>query len=128
MNTKELRVGNYVEVDGAIVEVGAICSDKEDHIEIKVSADKKNEINITKVKPVPLTGELLSKCCEFDNDGKHVIGIDEHRHFLKIQNGYVILLNYKNEEMIHFWDVQSLHQLQNLYYALKNKELTMDIN
>lgn len=127
MNTRELRIGNYVAVDGATAAVDAICSKKDGYIEIKTNGQNIREVTLTDIKPIPLTNELLNNCCEFDNNGRHVIGIDDHRHFLKIQNGYVVLMNRKFEDMIHFWDVQSLHQLQNLYFALKGEEMTVKL-
>ena len=123
MNTREIRIGNYVEVKGRIVKVDSILGDGKEEVEIVTPEQKLETVKIAEVKPVPLTGDILMKCCEFDTTGKHIIGIDDHRHYLKLKDGYVTLLNNKYEDMIHFWDVQSLHQLQNLYFALKGKEM-----
>ena len=93
---------------------------------MKLPDEQKIEIDIADVTPIKITGELLANCCNFDETGNHIIGIDSHRHFLKIEeNRHISLLNRQYEPMIHFWDVQHLHQLQNLYYALKNEEMVV---
>ena len=123
MDTKELRIGNYVAVNGETVMVEGICGPEEEHIQIRKSRNEIAEVKISEVQPISLRGELLLKCCEFDEEGNHTIGIDHHRHYLKVEDGYIVLLNKQKEALIHFWDVKSLHQLQNLYHALKGKEM-----
>src|SRR4051812_8133507 len=122
MNTKEMRIGNYVEVNGKVVKVDSILGDGKEQVVVVTNDNKELTVKIADVQPIPLTGDILMKCCEFDKEGKHIIGIDAHRHYLKLQDGYVTLLNNRYEDMIQFWDVKSLHQLQNLYFALKGKE------
>ena len=123
MNTRELRIGNYVQVGGEIKPVDGICSEKEDHIQVRTAQNKLLDVSLDQVKPIPLHGQLLIKCCEFDEEGTHTIGIDHDRHYLRVEDGYIVLLNKQKEALIHFWDVKTLHQLQNLYYALKGKEM-----
>jgi hypothetical protein len=123
MDARELRIGNYVEVNGERVMVEGICGPGEEHIQVRNSQNKIVEVKMNVIKPIPLRGELLLRCCEFDEEGNHTIGIDHHRHYLKVEDGYIVLLNKQKEALIHFWDVRSLHQLQNLYHALKNKEM-----
>lgn len=123
MNTKEIRIGNYVEVKGKIVKVDSILGDGKEQVEVVTSEQKTMTVKIDEVLPIPLTGDILMKCCKFDKVGRHIIGIDDHRHYLQLKDGYVSLLNNKYEDMIQFWDVQSLHQLQNLYFALKGEEM-----
>jgi len=122
MKSKDLRIGNFVEVDGMICEVVAI-SDTETHIEVKTPRNKISEIPLGDAKPILLSDEMLMNNCEFDTNGLHVIGIDQHRYYLKVQDGYIILLNQEGESLIHFWDIRHLHQLQNLYNSLKGQEM-----
>jgi hypothetical protein len=125
MDTNDLRIGNYVKVNGEIVIVDGICGSGGDgeYIQTKKLHDQFEEVKISDVASIPLEGELLIKCCEFDKEGHHIIGIDQHRHYLKMEGGYIVLLNKEKSPLIHFWDIKSLHQLQNLYYALKGKEM-----
>jgi len=125
MNTRELRIGNYVEIEGLITKIVSIGGKKDNHVEIKTLHNHIIETKMNALAPVPLTNDFLFKCCEFDKEGKHTIGIDHHRHYLKIQDGYIVLMNEKNEILIQFWDVKYLHQLQNLYFALKGKEMAI---
>ena len=123
MNTKEIRIGNYVEVKGQVAKVDSILGDGKEEVEVITSDEKLLTAKIADVQPIPLNGNILMKCCKFDKVGRHIIGIDDHRHFLQLKDGYVALLNNKYEDMIQFWDVRSLHQLQNLYFALKGEEM-----
>src|ERR1700722_7565047 len=93
MDTRELRIGNYVAINGEIKAVDGICSEKEDHIQVRTSENKIKDVKLSDVKPIPLHGELLIKCCEFDEDGHYKIGIDHHQHYLKVEDGYIVLLN-----------------------------------
>jgi translation elongation factor P/translation initiation factor 5A len=122
MNSKDLRIGNYVEAEGMICEVMAV-TEGGTHIEVRTPQGKTMEVSTAEVKSIMLSDELLMTNCGFDKDGLHVIGIDHHRYYLKIQDGYIVLLNQEGDSLIHFWDIRSLHQLQNLYNSLKGKEM-----
>lgn len=128
MDTKELRIGNYVTVDGEVRTVQGINSEKENRIQVRNAENKITDVSMDDLSAIPLTGELVIRCCKFEEDGHHIIGIDNHRYYLKVEDGFVVLLNKKKEAMIHFWDVQNLHQLQNLYFALKGKEMEVVFN
>lgn len=126
MDIKELRVGNYIEAEGVIAAIIAICGEGDaGYLQVRLPGRKTTEINIANVKPVRLTSGLLTEFCHFDDQLKHIIGIDHHRYYLRFYESYITLLNQKSETVIHFWDVRYLHQLQNLYYALKGKEIAI---
>jgi hypothetical protein len=127
MKAKDLRIGNYVEVDGMMLRVVSISNNGETHIEVKTPQNKKMEVAINEIKPIPLADDMLISNCQFDENGMHTIGLDEHRYYLKIQDGYIVLLNQQEDPLIHFWDVRYLHSLQNLYHALKGKEMEITI-
>jgi hypothetical protein len=128
MNSQELRIGNYVEVEGVIVKVVAICSNIEGILEVKVPQGKTTQVRAGEVKPIVLSANTLKESCYFDDEGKRNLTIDKQRYSLKLADGYILLLNKKNEAMIHFWDVRYLHQLQNLYFALNGKEMPVKIS
>lgn len=122
MEAKDLRIGNYVSIEGQITEVVAICDTNHDVVEVKMPEARVVELSLREITPVKLDDEVLQKAV-FDKHGRHVIGIDNHSYYLKLYDGYIVLLNKKNDPVIHFWDVRYLHQLQNLYFALKGKEM-----
>lgn len=122
MNLKELRIGNYVLVENEKAEVISI-GNNDALLTVKYPGDKIEEIPLATATPIVLGSEMLGDCCDFDELGKHMLDVDHHRHFLKLQNGYIALQNKKNETIIHFWEIKYMHQLQNLYYALKGKEM-----
>ena len=96
---------------------------KEAVVETLTSKDQKVKTRISKVKPVALTSQLLTENCSFDKSARHKIGIDDYRCFLEFKEGYISLLDQHGDVMIRFMDIRNLHQLQNLYYALKGSEM-----
>jgi len=124
MNAHEFRIGNYVEIGGVVALVLAIDSDgKEALVETRTSNDNRIKTKISEVKPVAITLKLLAKHCHFGNAARHDIGIDDFICFLEFKEGYISLLDRKGAVMIRFMDIRNLHQLQNLYYALKGTEM-----
>ncbi|MES2703962.1 MAG: hypothetical protein V4649_15080 [Bacteroidota bacterium] len=126
MDSHELRKGNLVDAEGVVVQVVSLDGDSQE-IEITAPGNKRNRVKLALVRPIPVTSDTLSEYFSFDKQGRHVVGIDKHRYYLKMHDGYVILLNQKSEPLIHFWDVRYVHQLQNLYYALKGEEMMVSL-
>jgi hypothetical protein len=127
MDSKELRIGNYVKWGGAIAEVVSICKIDRWSIELQAPDKKVQEVALDDISPVALSLELLMNKCGFDSLGKLKLGIDHHRYCLMYQDGYMVLSNQNYEPLIQFWDVRYLHRLQNLYYALKAIELPVKL-
>ncbi len=124
MNAHEFRIGNYIVVDGAIALILAVDSDgTEAVVETLTTKDNRIKTKISKIKPVPLTPQLLHENCQFDKSGKYNIGLDDYLYFLEFKEGYISLLDRKGQVMIRFMDIRNLHQLQNLVYALKGIEM-----
>ena len=108
IQVNELRIGNYVyyadnktvlKVDG-----GHICYP-------------------SKMHPIPLTEEILLKC-GFEQTS--IISIFEKDEFT--------LENWDDNEFIFRWNdftisvgLKHLHKLQNIYFALKNEELEINL-
>ena len=106
MEAKELRIGNWVYPDMSYPDPVKVCS--------------KDFINTEHLNPIPLTEEWLLK---FDGN-------------CTIMKGYPIyFLNPFNIEFYEFKclfyignrsvKIKHVHELQNLYYALTNQELTI---
>lgn len=110
MKSNELRIGNFVyETDNLVVET---CNW---HYEAASLNNTPNEID---VKPIPLNEEWSLK-----------FGFDE---FNRDGNRFILIGNFKLEKSSEFdvfyleghgIDLQYVHQLQNLYHALTQKEL-----
>ena len=114
MNPSELRIGNLI-IQGntpTIVE------------HIKTSIDDYDRINHKRAidcSPIPLTEEWLLEFGFKDINNKS-FKLFKHTHhdiILRIFDGGAISYCEKNEYVL----VKSVHHLQNLYYALTQKEL-----
>ena len=123
MDAKELRIGNWVRIDsltdGSTTEVEAYVF----HIDEMIWTTK------YKYSPIPLTEEWLIKFgFEKDEDngvywinstvciGRNNITYDYWEVWCDCSEGFICLNNNGFEHV---------HQLQNLYFALTNKELTI---
>ena len=73
-------------------------------------------------KPIPLTEDILLKC-GFELDEYLYLKISEYLSIIWI--GYLSL--EVNGNIISIGDSPFLHQLQNLYFALTNTELTIKL-
>ena len=124
MKALEFRIGNFVDIDGAIAMINAINSDG-DHSSAEVLTTKGQilKVHTVAIKPVVLTTDILVKNCGFNNSGRLKIGVNDHIYYLEYSNGYISLLSRESEPVIYFMDIRNLHQLQNLYYALKGVEM-----
>ena len=131
MKTHELRIGNYVYYNGNhkhistvsslqpkvyVEPYGAVCYSES----IKVGLNNRFDIvyDVENVKPIPLTEEWLIKF-GFEKVNGWYDYTGWFKDMVEIEcdyNGYKFV-NYLNLEIKH------VHKLQNLYFALTNKEL-----
>jgi hypothetical protein len=125
MKTNELRLGNYIywnipEKQGVV------------HIIVTLSSGKINTIpislgNINDYQPIPLTEEWLLKFGFEKRDEKYYLlrylieeGISQF-----FDNGMSFRITTSNTESTHAASIKYVNQLQNLYFALTNTELTI---
>lgn len=120
IDPKQLRIGNYITfpigLKGKLCEVLAI---NEKQVLIKTEIDRRAWLNFDYLEPIPLTQELLEKCgFEYDQDDHgHYWTIDEFVVELSgIEEGIFKLEQYRTI-------ITTLHQLQNLYFAITGDEL-----
>lgn len=123
MNKKELRIGNLVDCNGQVETVYAIRNSGVDFYRGKTKKSVIMQSYIWEaIKPIPLTEEWLlkfgfrteeSNCFELDN-----IHINTRRELMWV------FTKCKNNIEIEI--PEYVHQLQNLYFALTNEELTLD--
>lgn len=107
MDAKELRIGNNLDFEGAI------CGVKEiDSAGVKVLFKDGEEIwiDLFQLGPVPINNRVLNKI--EDQIISNRLGCGFEKGKLKL---------YLSDQWS--FDCEYLHQLQNLYFALTNKEL-----
>lgn len=118
MEAKELRIGNttfeYNKDDKEWIVSNVSCWDFER------ARLNNNEIYLEHRKPIPLTEEILLKC-----------GFEKHNKEFWFKDFFIGLIdnsfNLKEGIGVYVADVYYLHQLQNLYFALTNEELTVNL-
>jgi hypothetical protein len=133
MKASELRIGNLVDLGNRIAKIIEIG-----HLSCVVADLEETQDTIEdyeRTEPIPLTEEWLLKF-GFENidkgDNDYITYSDSnHDYYLQIDvrrkdSKYTILDNTVNE-LISFSmvDIVYVHQLQNLYFALTGKELTI---
>jgi hypothetical protein len=138
MEVQELRIGNYLIIDGVLVRVRSVYSftngsfkNNEGTVEAyrydSIFEPKKISAGINRFEPITLTKEWRLKLSddEFGFVGFGTRLIYQHKIHKAIQleftNKQVAV--FFNDNLISFKDY--LHELQNLYFSLTNKELTI---
>jgi hypothetical protein len=109
MKANELRIGNYV-MDGYDIE-------KVNYRMIEMLVKNQAEFD-----PIALTEEWLLKFGFKKDLGNDLFFDVNSNSFLIFQNNRIELLDEENNKCICF--CKSVHQLQNLYFALTGEELT----
>jgi hypothetical protein len=119
MKTNEYRIGNYVSRDGNIMKVVAI-NERGLSLELVEKATGQ-QTNSGRTVPILLTEEWLVR-----------LGFNKTGGTLELNDGIIELVFYKQLifEIIEgqwkgFKHIKYIHQLQNLHYALKDKEITL---
>ena len=116
MEAKELRIGNYgKEITHSTNRVVRV---KKDHFEDMV----RGEIDLF---PIPLTEEWLVKFGFELEDEKIYYHLDSYEDIYITKTSY----SFSIYNATHFTNIKQgikhVHQLQNLYFALTNEELTI---
>ena len=120
----ELRIGNYVLVDGNLQQVFAI-----NHTVALVAEEDyeqmASEHNLKNVQPIPLTEDILRQCGFVYHDYFkfwQLITTDT-RSEMNISPDYEVI-DFMRKPILE--KLTSLHQLQNIYFLLKGRELQFD--
>jgi len=118
MKVQDLRVGNLVFADlygEKPILVESICSINED-----IFNSTTGEIPLSSLKPIPLTEErLLEFGFEIEDDYLELV-INERLSIIWV--GYLAIMIEGNINFLNT-DKVFIHQLQNLFHSLTNKEL-----
>ena len=126
MKSSELRIGNWVFDDqNDHCKVSLLYSEKNDNYEsghysddgYRVEYDDdRDEIYLSdNINPIPLTEEWLKR---------FGFGLCEHRGYVKGE--FYIGLSFNFYSDMASFKVNSVHQLQNLYFALTGEELNQN--
>ena len=130
---QELRIGNYVIVKNYNSKywnkIGTIEAFTRNAEYISLDINQNSAFYLKDIQPIPLTEEILLKCgFEKSND------LDKFYHLELLNKWTRIYFNPKHKVCtlsINQHDslirIQYLHQLQNLYFALTNEELTIQL-
>ena len=108
MKAKELRIGTWYQV----MTIGGYWHNRTMTVENLQSIDG---CSIDVAKPIPLTEEWLKR---------FGFGLCEHRGYVKGE--FYIGLSFNFYSDMASFKVNSVHQLQNLYFALTGEELNQN--
>ena len=123
MKVNELRIGNYVLNDRVHNTIVGILSENIDIVNLKTKQGNIINSDIDFIKPIPLTEDWLLKFgykihsenpfCEWWKNESKIVNL---KYFIKTGS-----LEYAVNRL----QLKYVHQLQNLYFSLTQKELTI---
>ena len=120
IDSKELRIGNYINIEGNIIKIGIQAI-------VDIENSKKQNKNLIKFEPILITKELIKQLGFEHDSGNWFKLIIRKRDSIS-----GIIYNYKTGELIIGYDrdwlnvkrtYQYLHNLQNIIYDLTRLEL-----
>lgn len=122
----ELRLGNYVLVNENLKKISVVTRTKVSTIDMKGNIEEtQSENNLESISPVPLTDDVI-KACGF-------VYHDYFKFWQRISTGIRSEMDLSPDyEVIDFMrkpilkKLTSLHQLQNIYFMLKGRELQIE--
>jgi hypothetical protein len=128
VNVKELRIGNWIELNGASCEISGISQTGE----IFINTGK---IRCSDCEPIRLTEEIIKKCGFQRSEERNYYKLYEDfiglKFMLSSENILIYIIQYRERtnEVIPMSNCQPLkhilylHQLQNLHYDIIGREL-----
>ena len=121
MEVKELKIGNWVSFisDDNFCQVSSIVDDLE--VVCLISTNISSERGVDDYNPIPLTEEWLLKFGFYWDKKKVYLCLNEDLFRIRYSHNQVSLFQFG--ECIVVSPIKHVHQLQNLYFALTNKEL-----
>jgi len=108
MEASELRIGNYVNTERGFKKISFVSIDWTGFVECE---------------PIPLSDQILLDCGFVSKLGK--FGNEYHNDNFSIYTSEKGTFCFVWDNFLR--DVYFLHELQNLYHILKNKELTINL-
>jgi len=123
MSCYELRIGNFVLVEGDLQQISMINSTTVNTVDGELnSMQSVSELSLENVQPVPLTDDVLKQCGFVYHDYFKfwqliTTGI---RSEMDVNSDYDVI-DFSRRPI--FKKLRFLHQLQNTYFMLKGREL-----
>jgi len=132
MNANELRLGNWVEANSPMMQVKEIT---EHTVGLYMPGSEADPFlyDIEEIRPIKLSPEILEKCgFELNRNNELSIEINDIASHLELMSGtggfyypsFTQTPQGDEERTVYFNRINSLHQLQNLYFSLCGEELT----
>jgi hypothetical protein len=125
MEAEELRIGNLVK--DHLGRVQKVSETRSDAYICYLSNGTKLKYKLNTTKPIALTEEyhlkLIDDEFEFVGFGTRLVYQHKIHKAIKLEWTNKQVAVYFNDKLINFKDY--LHELQNLYFALTNEELTI---
>jgi len=118
MKANELRIGNLIYVDSKLRYVfGTIYKTIQHNYNTQNSTYSENYEN--ECEPIPITEEWLLKF------GFEVYEFDNKENQYRFKDRLIVIRDNNFHDYGTSVKLKSVHQLQNLYFALTNEELTI---
>ena len=128
MKSNDLRIGNIVKTENNTIDVFKLVSIGYDYV---LLTDEYNDYDslIEELKPIPITEEWLLKLGfeyhAFDKNYVITTKDDWHNSIKEIEGDWCYNNDSSDAGCYFVRDVKYVHQLQNLYYAINEEELTI---
>lgn len=129
MNSKELRIGNWVEWNGIVEnkirtpevhQIGTISRNA-----VRFFDENSSSFRLYRIKPIPLTNEWILKLGFLYNSV-----ISTYNLYIDSELRFILEMDVTKSVFKVYWrgiDIVHVHQLQNLYFALTQTELLLAI-
>lgn len=131
MDVKELRIGNLIHFNGSREEVGVVTGIVESVFDSPATIYLNYRIDITtstdKTNPIPLTEEWLLRFGFKNTDTGFEIKAWRENDFniILVGHKYAVPSSSGFFGLVNTSHINYIHQLQNLYFAITGKELTL---
>lgn len=120
IDVRELRLGNYLLLNNKPVRVGGIPN-----MYKLIIPGEQYAVGVEEFEPIPMNDELFIKCgFRKENKGYYRADIG---HVSSNQYGYYLQLKECASETIRVIKIEYLHQLMNLLFSMKKRELDVEL-
>lgn len=132
MDARELRIGNYIQYFGNVVQVEGIVNES-NGFGLQLNGGDFASINSNSLEHIPLTEEWLLRfgfVKEVEYKKKinfsrfHLFQINASNSYNDNENEFKVNF-YQSKQCVELCRIKHVHQLQNLYFALTGEELTL---
>lgn len=123
--TYDLRIGNWITVSDVIYEVTGVSETK---VHFK---GHKRGVSHKELHPIPITQELLEKA-GFKQRGKTDLydKVPVEGFTYQLHSEKIMIFHGRHNTLCHWLEtrITFLHQLQNFYYCLTGREISISFN